>query len=127
MFYVYQTLSGLNQYLKPSYRTGAFYTKDASTIGKTLKDRLGEAIRYRKLTVYFFKDTMKSNEKTTTYALRYDSVVPTKKHKSKSIRGFVEIRQVSLIRYTQVKLQHFWQYWIKDNTPSEITTVFNKD
>lgn len=124
MFYVYQTLSGLDQYLKPSYRYGAFHANDASTVGKILQDRLGRAIRYRTLTVYFFKDVVKHQEKIATYALRYDPPIHSKKVKSKSIRGFVDVKQVSFLQYSKVKLQHFWTYWIKDNTPSEDISIF---
>lgn len=124
MFYIYRTLSSLNGHLRPSYQSGAFRTNDASRIGEILKRYLGQAIRHRVLTTYFFKESLKHNTKVITYALRYDPPIRVKGDRNKAIRGFVEIEQVSFVRYCKVKLARFWSYWIKNNTPADASEIF---
>lgn len=72
MFYVYRTLSAMDQHLRSSYRFGAFHTNDTAKIGPILQKFLGHAIRQRVLTTYFFKESLKRDTKILTYALRYD-------------------------------------------------------
>ena len=126
MFYIYRTLSALNGHLRPSYQSGAFRTNDVSRIGEILKQYLGQAIRHRVLTTYFFKESLKHNSKILTYALRYDPPVRVKGDKTKVLRGFVEVEQVSFIRYSKTKLHRVWSYWIKNNTPCDESEIFSK-
>lgn len=126
MFYVYRTLSAMDQHLRSSYRFGAFHTNDTSKIGPILQKFLGHAIRQRVLTTYFFKESLKRDTKILTYALRYDPPTRVKGDKTKTIRGFVEIEQVSFFRYGKTKLQRFWSYWIKDNTPYDESEIYYK-
>ena len=124
MFYVYRTLFAMDQHLRSSYRFGAFYTNDTSKIGPILQEFLGHAIRQRVLTTYFFKESLRHDTKILTYALRYDPLTRVKRDKTKTIRGFVEIEQVSFFRYGKTKLQKFWSYWIKNNTPADVSEIF---
>ena len=126
MFYVYRTLAAMDQYLRSSYRFGAFHTNDANKIGPILQKFLGHAIRQRVLTTYFFKESLKRDTKILTYALRYDPPTRVKGDKTKTIRGFVEIEQVSFFRYLRTKLKRFWHYWVKDNTPCDESEIFVK-
>ena len=126
MFYIYRTLAAMDQHLRPSYRFGAFHTNDVSQIGSILQKFLGHAIRHRVLTTYFFKESLKHNSKILTYVLRYDPPVRVKGDKTKVLRGFVEVEQVSFIRYSKTKLHRVWSYWIKNNTPCDESEIFSK-
>lgn len=124
MFYTYRTLSAMDQHLRPSYRFGAIRTNHPSKIGEILQHRLGKAIRQRVLKTYFFKESLKHDKKILTYALRYDPPTRMKGVKVKTIRGFVEVEQVSWWNYCKVKVHHFWSYWIKNNTPCDESEIF---
>lgn len=126
MFYVYRTLSAMDKHLRSSYRFGAFHTNDTNQIGPILQKFLGKAIRQRVLTTYFFKESLKRSTKVLTYALRYDPPVRVKGMKTNAIRGFVEIEQVSFLKYCKTKLQRVWSYWIKNNTPCDESEIFSK-